>query len=129
MAAIGSLITGADKVAAGINKLKERKYPFPSVKEIVPGYRVTPDGKVFSVRSNRFIYLDENRHGYHRVRLTKGKRFWVHRLVAAAFIGDVSGLSVHHVNGVRNDNRVENLRIMTQAENLALRGTTEYCPF
>jgi HNH endonuclease/NUMOD4 motif-containing protein len=42
----------------------------------------------------------------------------VHILVAAAFLGPrPEGMHVDHVNGVRGDNRVENLEYVTPAEN------------
>lgn len=42
----------------------------------------------------------------------------VHRLVACAFLGmDYdSDLQVDHINCIKNDNRVENLRVVTQEE-------------
>jgi hypothetical protein len=51
--------------------------------------------------------------------LPKGKRYpLMHRLVAAAFIGPIpEGHQVNHKNGVRWDNRVENLEIVTCSEN------------
>lgn len=42
----------------------------------------------------------------------------MHRLVVEAFLGPIpEGLQVNHKNGVRSDNRLENLEIMTAAEN------------
>lgn len=48
----------------------------------------------------------------------KGLRSYaVHRLVAAAFIGDPSGFHVNHLNGDGTDNRVANLEICTAKQN------------
>lgn len=49
----------------------------------------------------------------------KVKKFLVHRLVASAFVpGEIKGLQVNHINGVRNDNRSDNLEWVTASENL-----------
>lgn len=47
------------------------------------------------------------------------KRFFVSRLVAAAFIGPVEGLLVRHWNDVCTDDRVENLCLGTEQDNHA----------
>lgn len=50
-------------------------------------------------------------------------KYLVHRLVAAAFIGDVEGKQVHHINMVIDDNRVENLQICTVKEHMTIHKT------
>lgn len=42
----------------------------------------------------------------------------VHRLVAETWIGSVNGMDVCHNNGIRHDNRLENLRIDTRKGNM-----------
>ena len=50
-------------------------------------------------------------------RTVSGKQKLVHRLVAHAFIKPLEdGEQVDHINGIHNDNRVENLRIMKTIE-------------
>lgn len=59
---------------------------------------------------------------YHVVNLCdncKQKVFLIHRLVAAAFVGQCpEGKEVNHKNGNRLDNRAENLEYMTRKENI-----------
>lgn len=51
----------------------------------------------------------------------RGKQKLVHRLVADAFIKPLEpGEQVDHINGVHNDNRVENLRVMKTVEHARL---------
>ena len=53
---------------------------------------------------------------------TGSKAFQVHRLVAQAFLPNYDEhLVIDHLNGIRDDNRVENLCVKTQTENLAAR--------
>ena len=52
----------------------------------------------------------------------KSKAYRVHRLVAEAFLPNYDEhLIIDHLNGIRDDNRVENLCVKTQTENLAAR--------
>ena len=59
--------------------------------------------------------------GYKRVGLSKNgvsKTYQVHRLVANAFIPNPNNYPViDHINTIRDDNRVENLRWVTHSEN------------
>lgn len=63
-----------------------------------------------------------NKRGYCRVQLhkmNKSKMRLVHRLVAITFIPNPHKKSeVNHINGIKNDNRVENLEWCTPKENM-----------
>lgn len=59
--------------------------------------------------------------GYKRValsRFNKRKDFFVHRLVWEAFNGPIpSGMQVNHINEDKEDNRLDNLNLMSPKEN------------
>lgn len=61
-------------------------------------------------------------HGYLRITLCKNgkiKHFFIHRLVAEAFLDNPDNLpQVNHINEDKTDNRVENLEWCTQEYNL-----------
>ena len=69
----------------------------------------------------KIIKCKPNQNGYLRVNLhSNGKlrQFAIHRLVGLAFIPLVAGkYYIDHINGIRVDNRVENLRWCTHHEN------------
>ena len=69
------------------------------------------------------IVRSYNHDGYRRIRLTKsgkGNQVLVHRIVINSYYGH-SDLLIDHINGIRHDNRIENLEYVTNSEN-TLRG-------
>lgn len=84
------------------------------------GYLVSNLGRVKSIRfgKERILKLTYNTGGYTQVNLHGSKVGTVHRLVAVAFIPNPDDKPhINHINGVRDDNRVENLEWCTVAEN------------
>ena len=85
-------------------------------------YTIDETGNVFSIRKNKYLKQTINRNGYCKVTLQKDKyrkMFSVHRLVAQAYLKNYSNtLQVNHINGIKTDNRVENLEMVTAKENM-----------
>jgi len=69
----------------------------------------------------RVLKPGKTKDGYLKVELfNNGKPCgrYVHRLVVEAFIGDIpAGLEVNHIDGRKVENCIENLEIVTHAEN------------
>ena len=63
--------------------------------------------------------LTKNRKGYLTVGVKRTKKIMrVHRLVYETFVGEIpNGYEIDHINTVRDDNRLENLRCVTHFEN------------
>ncbi len=74
------------------------------------------------ITNERIMKQTLNAYGYPQLTLHKNgdsKLCRTHRLVAQAFIPNPNNLPVvDHINAIRNDNRVENLRWVTTAENV-----------
>ena len=78
-------------------------------------------GRGYYIREERPLKLRLNTKGYYYIDLSKNnktKRFMVHRLVALMFISNPDNKPcIDHINTIRTDNRVENLRWVTYSEN------------
>jgi hypothetical protein len=88
-----------------------------------PGYEIFENGQIFSIKSSRFLkHLLSKSTGYFMVVLYNkdgSKRKTVHRLLAQHFIDNKGNKpQVNHINGIRTDNRIENLEWVTCSENL-----------
>lgn len=86
-------------------------------------YGITESGLLYSVRKKRFLKPQNNGLGYLSVSITKfyggSKYYYVHRLVAMQFLPNPNGYTdVNHKNGIKSDNRVENLEWCSHSDNM-----------
>lgn len=92
----------------------------------IPGYeglyQVSNIGNVKRLKSGEIAKQQPNEKGYLRISLYRDRKYQlarIHRLVLLTFIGAPSaGMVVNHKNGVKSDNRLENLEYITQKENV-----------
>jgi hypothetical protein len=94
-------------------------------------YRIYIDGRVESVKrfrvKQKFLKERTNNYGYKRVSLykdSKVKKYLIHRLIAIHFIPNPHNFTdVDHINELKDDNRIENLRWCSHGTNLRNRTT------
>jgi len=87
-------------------------------------YKVSSIGRIKSLKFGKEKILKPvlNSKKYPMVNLLKDnprKNFLIHRLLGVAFIPNPENkCDINHINGIKNDNRIENLEWCTRSENL-----------
>jgi len=95
--------------------------------KFIPGYEelysATEDGRIYSHYYKRYLKPEIDMNGYYRVVLNKDKKpkhYSVHRLIALTFIENPENkYAIDHINRIKTDNNVSNLRYVTREENCA----------
>lgn len=87
-------------------------------------YYISDDGKVFSTKykESRELSPNKDRRGYLYINLCKNGKYKsksIHRLVAKHFLDNYSEqLEVNHKDGIKTNNNVSNLEMVTRTENI-----------
>ena len=87
-----------------------------------PNYKISNIGNIISLNTGKEKIASDNGKGYLTVTLynhSKGKHFYIHRLVAEHFLNNPKNLlEVNHIDGNKQNNYYLNLEWVTRAENM-----------
>lgn len=86
-------------------------------------YYISKNGEVYNAKRNKFLTGSPNPKGHYQVGLLAKsggyqKQLLIHRLVALHFLDNPENKSqVNHINGIKSDNKLDNLEWATNKEN------------
>lgn len=82
-------------------------------------FSISETGIVYDINNDEVYSERSTPLGYVRITLkgkTESRRFLLHRLIADTFIGCVLNLDVHHIDGNKLNNNIDNLMVLTRSE-------------
>lgn len=86
-----------------------------------PNYKISTKGEVYSTKTKKLLSSTFRRDGYRRICIDQGK-FYIHRLMAMAFLGqapsDMKNPVVNHKDGNKSNNTVSNLEWIEFSANI-----------
>ena len=93
-------------------------------------YAVTDEGEIYSLKKGEMLKQRINKEGYYEIVLSKDgikKTLRVHQIVYNSFNGkEYDGLVIDHINSIKTDNHLDNLRKITNRENVARSKVSPY---
>ena len=102
-----------------INGVKFYKHP------VFDNYAASKNGDVYSLKSKKILSKNKNNGNGYLVfclcseKLEKRKNYYQHRFIYEVFNGMIPKIiEIDHRNGVRNDNKINNLQLLSHKQNV-----------